>query len=102
MSERVSVYERMRRRQLMGLIDEAASELGLPSEVREAAISICERVLSRLSLKGRTFRDVAGAVILISCKQHGVPCSSKSLAKVLDTRREQYIAPKRLSFASSA
>jgi len=100
----------MRHRQLMGVIDEAVSELGLPSKVREAAISICERVLSKLSLKGRTFRDVAGAVILISCKQHGVPCSSKILAKVLDTRKRAIHRAKalitrelglRFSFASS-
>ena len=110
MPEQVSVYERMRRRQLMGLIDEATSKLGLSSEVREAAVSICERVLSKLSLKGRTFRDVAGAVILMSCKQQGVPCSSKSLAKVLDTRKRAMHRAKaliirelglRFSFASS-
>ena len=63
-------------------IDRMASALGLPMDIREAAVELYREVKDENLIRGRSIEGITSAILYITCRQYGVPRTLEEIKAV--------------------
>ena len=69
-------------------LDRVASQLGLPSTVREEAAFLCRKAIETGVMRGRSLMGVVAAAVYAACRIDGVPRTLNELAAVAGISRK--------------
>jgi len=70
-------------------IDRIASELKLPTEIKEEACALYQKARARGLLKGRKTEVIASALLYIVCREFGIPRTFKEIGKVAKVKNQE-------------
>lgn len=70
-------------------LDRMSSALGLPKDVRETAVVVYRKALSKNLIRGRSIESVVAAALYAACRQLGVPRTLNEITKCSRVGRKE-------------